>query len=108
MLKVGFIGLGNIGGKLAGSLLRNGVDLTVRDLNADIAQPFLDAGAKWACSGRTNTLTLPGFTSPSGKDALNLAPEANDIAPTSPVTFSSVASRKLLSPIKLATKRSDG
>ena len=34
MLKVGFIGLGNVGGKLAGSLLRNGVDLTVRDLNA--------------------------------------------------------------------------
>jgi 3-hydroxyisobutyrate dehydrogenase len=52
MLKVGFIGLGNIGGKLAGSLLRNGVDLTVRDLNADIAQPFLDSGAKWADSPR--------------------------------------------------------
>ena len=52
MLKVGFIGLGNVGGKLAGSLLRNGVDLMVRDLNADIAQPFLDAGAKWADSPR--------------------------------------------------------
>jgi 3-hydroxyisobutyrate dehydrogenase len=52
MLKVGFIGLGNVGGKLAGSLLRNGVDLTVRDLNADIAQPFLDAGASWADSPR--------------------------------------------------------
>jgi len=50
MLKVGFIGLGNVGGKLAGSLLRNGVDLTVRDLDADVAQPFLDAGAKWADS----------------------------------------------------------
>jgi len=48
MLKVGFIGLGNVGGKLAGSLLRNGVDLTVRDLDADVAQPFLDAGAKCA------------------------------------------------------------
>jgi len=32
-MKVGFIGLGNAGGKLAGSLLRNGYDLTVRDLN---------------------------------------------------------------------------
>ena len=50
MLKVGFIGLGNVGGKLAGSLLRNGVDLTVRDLDTDVAQPFLDAGAKWADS----------------------------------------------------------
>ncbi len=52
MLKVGFIGLGNVGGKLAGSLLRNGVDLTVRDLDATAARPFLDAGAKWANSPR--------------------------------------------------------
>ncbi len=27
--KVGFIGLGNVGAKLAGSLLRNKIDLTV-------------------------------------------------------------------------------
>ena len=46
-MKVGFIGLGNVGGKLSGSLLRNGFDLTVRDLNKEIAQPFLDKGAKW-------------------------------------------------------------
>ena len=50
MLKVGFIGLGNVGGKLAGSLLRNGIDLTVRDLDRNIAQPFLDGGARWADS----------------------------------------------------------
>ena len=31
-MKVGFIGLGNVGAKLAGSILRNGFDLTVRDL----------------------------------------------------------------------------
>ncbi len=49
-MKVGFIGLGNVGGKLAGSLLRNGIDLTVRDLDKKIAQPFLDGGAKWADS----------------------------------------------------------
>ncbi len=49
-LKVGFIGLGNVGGKLAGSLLRNGIDLTVRDLDKDVAQPFLDNGAKWGQS----------------------------------------------------------
>ncbi len=52
MLKIGFIGLGNVGGKLAGSLLRNGVDLNVRDLNRKIAQPFLDDGARWADSPR--------------------------------------------------------
>jgi 3-hydroxyisobutyrate dehydrogenase len=47
MMKIGFIGLGNVGGKLAGSLLRNGFDLTVRDLNQEIARPFLEKGAKW-------------------------------------------------------------
>jgi 3-hydroxyisobutyrate dehydrogenase len=47
-MKIGFIGLGNVGGKLAGSLMRNGFDLTVRDIDPDIAQPFLDQGAKWA------------------------------------------------------------
>ena len=46
-MRIGFIGLGNVGGKLAGSLLRNGFDLTVRDLDRDVARPFLDAGARW-------------------------------------------------------------
>ncbi len=44
---VGFIGLGNVGGKLSGSLLRNGFALTVRDLNRELAEPFLAQGAKW-------------------------------------------------------------
>ena len=34
-MKVGFIGLGNVGGKLSGSLLRNGMDVMVHDLNQD-------------------------------------------------------------------------
>ena len=46
-MKIGFIGLGNVGGKLAGSLLRNGLDLTVRDLSRDAARPFLSTGAQW-------------------------------------------------------------
>ncbi len=44
-MKVGFIGLGNVGSKLAGSLLRNGHDLTVRDLHADAMAPLLAKGA---------------------------------------------------------------
>jgi len=44
---VGFIGLGNVGGKLSASLLRNGFDLMVRDLNRELAEPFLAQGAKW-------------------------------------------------------------
>ena len=51
-MRIGFIGLGNAGGKLAGSLLRNGFDLTVRDLDEEAARPFLDGGASWADSPR--------------------------------------------------------
>lgn len=51
-MKIGFIGLGNVGGKLAGSILRNGYDLTVRDLDRQAAQPLLDKGARWADSPR--------------------------------------------------------
>jgi 3-hydroxyisobutyrate dehydrogenase len=44
-MKIGFIGLGNVGGKLSGSLLRNGVDLTVYDLNAELVAAQVAAGA---------------------------------------------------------------
>ena len=49
-MKIGFIGLGNVGGKLAGSLLRNKFDLTVRDLDKKLTKPFNDLGAKIANS----------------------------------------------------------
>lgn len=51
-MKIGFIGLGNVGGKLAGSIQRNGHELMVRDLDQRAAQRFLDAGAEWADSPR--------------------------------------------------------
>ena len=50
--KIGFIGLGNVGGKLAGSLLRQGLDLTVRDLNHDLEEAFVRRGASTAASPR--------------------------------------------------------
>ena len=49
-MKVGFIGLGNVGGKLAKSLLRNNFDLMVRDLDENLTQSFVDLGAKVANS----------------------------------------------------------
>ena len=49
-MKIGFIGLGNVGGKLAGSLLRNKFDLTVRDLDENLTKEFKILGAKVANS----------------------------------------------------------
>ena len=51
-LRVGFIGLGNVGGQLAGNLLRHGVDLTVRDLDETRVADFLARGAKSAACPR--------------------------------------------------------
>jgi 3-hydroxyisobutyrate dehydrogenase len=47
-MKIGFIGLGNVGGKLAGNLLRNKFDLTVRDLDKKLTNDFKNKGAKIA------------------------------------------------------------
>ena len=44
-MHVGFIGLGNVGGKLSGSLLRNGVKLSVHDLDRDLVSNFVTMGA---------------------------------------------------------------
>ena len=44
-MHVGFIGLGNVGGKLSGSLLRNGIKLSVHDLDKDLVENFVSRGA---------------------------------------------------------------
>ena len=51
-MKIGFIGLGNVGGKLAGSLLRNKFNLTVRDLDKNLTKQFEALGAKIANSAK--------------------------------------------------------
>ena len=51
-MKIGFIGLGNVGGKLASSLLRNKFDLTVRDLEKNLTNDFKNKGAKIANSAK--------------------------------------------------------
>ena len=51
-MKIGFIGLGNVGGKLASSLLRNQFDLTVRDLDKNLTNDFKNRGAKIANSAK--------------------------------------------------------
>jgi len=54
-MKIGFIGLGNVGGKLARSLLRKKFDLTVIDLENNLMKDFLSNGAKTAKSPKELT-----------------------------------------------------
>ncbi len=49
-MKIGFIGLGNVGGKLAGSLIRNNFDVTVREIDESLTNEFKLLGAKVAKS----------------------------------------------------------
>ena len=49
-MKIGFIGLGNVGGKLAGSLLRNKFNLTVIDLDTSLVKDFVSKGSTSAKS----------------------------------------------------------
>ncbi len=68
-MKIGFIGLGNVGSKLAGNRLRNGVELTVRDLDTSTATSLLEAGSAWgdnpASMARNNDLVITCLPSPS-------------------------------------------
>jgi 3-hydroxyisobutyrate dehydrogenase len=52
MVKVGFIGLGHMGGPMSANVLAAGHDLVVHDLRADAATDLLAAGAAWAASPR--------------------------------------------------------
>jgi 3-hydroxyisobutyrate dehydrogenase len=51
-LRIGFIGLGNVGSQLAGNLLRHGVALTVRDIDAARVAALVARGARAAASPR--------------------------------------------------------
>lgn len=66
---IGFIGLGNLGSQLAATLLRNGSELIVHDLNEVAARPLLDRGAQWAATpkelARASDLVITCLPSPA-------------------------------------------
>jgi 3-hydroxyisobutyrate dehydrogenase len=78
-MKIGFIGLGNAGAKLAGSLQRNGFDLIVRDLDVATANALLDKGAEWAdtCQALAQGADLI-ITCPPSPGAVSDVMEADD------------------------------
>ena len=51
-MKVGFIGLGTMGGSMAYNTLQGGHELVVHDIRREAATPHLEAGATWADTPR--------------------------------------------------------
>ena len=77
-MRIGFIGLGNVGGKLAGSLLRNGHDVVVRDLNPALVAEFVARGASAADSpaalAQTVDIVITCLPSPAASAAVAEGP----------------------------------
>lgn len=73
-MKIGFIGLGNVGGKLAGSVIHNGHDLTVLDLNPALVEQHVAKGAKAAATplelGQQVDLIITCLPSPAASAAV--------------------------------------
>ena len=78
-VRIGFIGLGNVGGKLAGSLLHHGVALTVRDLNDELVTTFVAGGAQRAACARSMMdqvdLVITCLPSPAASSAVLEGPD---------------------------------
>ena len=78
-MKVGFIGLGMMGAKMAMNVIKAGHELTVHDVSSQVAKQHLDAGAIWADTPATVAagadvimLSLPG---PKEFEAVTLEPD---------------------------------
>jgi 3-hydroxyisobutyrate dehydrogenase len=77
-MRIGFIGLGNMGGSMALNLMKAGHTLVVHDIRREAAKPHLDGGAKWADSvaevARAGELILTSLPGPSDVEAVALGP----------------------------------
>jgi 3-hydroxyisobutyrate dehydrogenase len=75
-MRVGFIGLGNMGGPMALNLIKAGHTLIVNDVRREAAAPHLRAGATWADSARAvareSELILTSLPSPREVEAVAL------------------------------------
>jgi 3-hydroxyisobutyrate dehydrogenase len=75
-MKIGFIGLGNMGGPMALNLMKAGHSLIVNDVRRDAAKAHLEGGAKWADSPQTvareSELILTSLPGPPEVEAVAL------------------------------------
>lgn len=77
--KVGFIGLGHMGGGMARNLLAAGYDLVVHDLNRDAAAALEAGGARWAATpaeaGAGRDVVLTSLPAPPHVEQVLLGPD---------------------------------
>ena len=75
-MKIGFIGLGNMGGPMALNMIKAGHNLTVYDVRREAAEPHLAAGARWADSPEAiaaeNELVVTSLPGPKEIDEVAL------------------------------------
>jgi len=77
-MRIGFIGLGNMGGPMALNLIKAGHTLIVHDVRREAAAPHLGEGAKWAdgaqALARESELILTSLPGPRDVEAVALGP----------------------------------
>jgi len=77
-MRIGFIGLGNMGGSMALNLMKAGHQLIVFDVRRETAKPHLDGGATWADGpkdvARAGELILTSLPGPAEVEAVALGP----------------------------------
>jgi len=75
-MRIGFVGLGIMGGSMALNVRKAGFELVVHDLRKDLAQRHLDAGATWAGSlaelARGVDVVLTSLPGPREMEAVGL------------------------------------
>src|SRR5215510_8205187 len=75
-MRIGFIGLGNMGGPMALNLIKAGHTLIVHDVRREAAAPHLERGAKWSDSpqalARESELILTSLPGPKEVEAVAL------------------------------------
>lgn len=78
-MKVGFIGLGTMGGSMAYNALTGGHELVVHDIRREAATPHLEAGATWADTPRevaeASEIVLTSLPGPVEVEAVALGEE---------------------------------
>lgn len=75
-MRIGFIGLGNMGGPMALNVLKAGHTMVVTDLRREAAKPHLDLGATWAGSpkevARASEIVFTSLPGPREVEAVTM------------------------------------